>query len=41
MTGFLDDLPPEVLEQAGVRLILRKPVSRRQMAVALRELLDG
>lgn len=41
VTGFLDDLPPEVLEQAGVRLILRKPVSRRQMAVALRELLDG
>ena len=39
-TGHLDDLPQEELEQAGIVLTLRKPVTRRQLATALREVLD-
>ncbi|HUF36092.1 MAG TPA: PAS domain S-box protein [Gemmatimonadales bacterium] len=39
-TGHLDDLPREELDRAGVLLTLRKPVSRRQMATALREVLE-
>ncbi|HEU5041266.1 MAG TPA: PAS domain S-box protein [Gemmatimonadales bacterium] len=40
-TGYLDELPQDVLEAAGIRLTLRKPVARVQMAAAIRELLDG
>jgi len=39
-TGHLDDLPGAELDGAGVLLTLRKPVTRRQMAIALREVLD-
>jgi PAS domain S-box-containing protein len=39
-TGHLDDLPPEELAEAGIVMTLRKPVTRRQMAIVLREILD-
>ena len=39
-TGHLDDLPQEGLQEAGIVLTLRKPVTRRQLATALRTVLD-
>ncbi len=39
-TGHIDELPAGPVGEAGVLLTLRKPVTRRQLAAALREALD-
>jgi hypothetical protein len=38
-TGFVEDIPPEDLEAAGVRATIRKPVTRRELAHAIHALL--
>ncbi|MDA0578538.1 MAG: ATP-binding protein [Verrucomicrobia bacterium] len=40
-SGFIDTLPVEQARAFGVREILRKPVSKRELAVAIRNALDA
>lgn len=40
-TGFVGEIPDEVIQQAGVTSVIQKPVFMRPLATRLRELLDG
>jgi CheY-like chemotaxis protein len=40
-TGFIEDIPPEDLEDAGVRLTIRKPITKRELGRALQSVLLG
>jgi PAS domain S-box-containing protein len=40
-TGFVEDIPLEDLEAAGVRATIRKPVMRRELGLAIRALLPA
>jgi CheY-like chemotaxis protein len=40
-TGFVGEIPDEIIQQAGVTLVIQKPVFMRPLATKLRELLDG
>jgi hypothetical protein len=39
LTGFIENLPAEAIRAAGVRRVLKKPVTLRELGVALREVL--
>jgi len=41
LTGFVEDLPERTFREAGIVRALTKPVARRDLALALRELLDA
>jgi PAS domain S-box-containing protein len=41
LTGFIEDLPEEELRAAGIRKVLRKPVSIAELGKVVREVLDG
>lgn len=41
LTGFIEDLPREVLDEAGVCRLLRKPVTLDQLAEAVHDVLEG
>ena len=39
LTGFIENLPAEAIRAAGVSRVLQKPVTLRELGVALREVL--
>ena len=39
LTGFIDDMPAEVLKAAGVRRVVKKPLAAAELAAVVRELL--
>jgi PAS domain S-box-containing protein len=39
LTGFIEDLPPELIEQAGVSRVVKKPISMRDLGTVLRDVL--
>jgi nitrogen-specific signal transduction histidine kinase/ActR/RegA family two-component response regulator len=41
LTGFIENLPAEAIRAAGVRRVLKKPVTLRELGVALREVLSA
>ena len=40
-TGFIEDIPPEDLEEAGVRATIRKPSTKRELGQAIQSVLQG
>jgi hypothetical protein len=34
-TGFIDDIPPEDLEAAGILTTMRKPLTKRELGQAI------
>jgi len=40
-TGFVEDIPPEDLAAAGIRATIRKPVTRRELGLAISALLPA
>jgi PAS domain S-box-containing protein len=41
LTGFLEDIPDEELRAAGIRDVLKKPVTQVQLGIAVRSALDS
>jgi PAS domain S-box-containing protein len=41
ITGFVEELPPEVVRAAGIRRMLKKPVTAHELGVAVHEVLAG
>lgn len=41
LTGFVEDLAPDEMEAVGVRRVIRKPASLRELGTLLREVLDA
>jgi CheY-like chemotaxis protein len=41
ITGFVDEFGARELAEAGVRAILKKPLTAREMALVLRQVLDA
>jgi CheY-like chemotaxis protein len=41
LTGFIEDLPEEMLRTAGVRRVIGKPTSLQSLGTALHEILRG
>jgi len=39
LTGFIEDLPPELIRQAGVTRVLKKPISTEDLGTVLRDTL--
>jgi CheY-like chemotaxis protein len=39
LTGFIEDIPPDQLSGAGVQLLIRKPVTIRELSLAVAEVL--
>jgi PAS domain S-box-containing protein len=39
LTGFIEDLPPELIEQAGVNRVVKKPISMQDLGTILRDVL--
>jgi hypothetical protein len=40
-TGFIEDIPAEDLDAAGVDATIRKPMTKRELGLAIREVLKG
>lgn len=40
-TGYSETVPPETAKEIGIRRYLMKPISKREIAAALREVLRG
>jgi CheY-like chemotaxis protein len=41
VTGFVEDIEEERLRAAGIRRVLRKPLTLEQLSTAIREAIDG
>jgi CheY-like chemotaxis protein len=41
LTGFLDDLPDEKLAEAGVRRVIKKPVTGADLGILVAQTLKG
>ena len=40
-TGYSDNASPEIAKEAGIREFLMKPLTKRELAEAIRRALDG